>query len=66
MDNSDGTEFGELKVNDVVVQGGNMISTNGIVHKIYDVLMPPDLILKAIGVDIFFDQISMTQPLEPI
>jgi len=39
-----------------VVEGGDMISNNGIVHKIHDVLMPPDLILKSVGVDIFFDQ----------
>lgn len=33
-----------------------MISTNGILHKIYDVLMPPDLILVHVVINLVFDQ----------
>jgi len=44
-----------VMVNDVKVEGAPFIASNGIIHKIYDVLIPPDLSKVGLGIDIYFD-----------
>merc|ERR1719232_1227193 len=44
-----------VTVNDVKVEGEPFIANNGIIHKIYDVLIPPDVTKVGLGISIYFD-----------